>query len=98
MGNGNDANRIALQTVNQRIGKAMKRQRSRVVQADPAQFDELAQEAKHPIEFISEILCCNERAFADVPIHGGIRIGVRLVAKADRCQFSRYGFLRGAES
>ena len=90
MNNGNDANRIALQSINQRIREAMKRQRPRVVQASFAQFDKLTQEAKCPIEFISEILCRDERIFADVPIHSGIRIGLRLAAKADRCQFWRH--------
>jgi len=90
MGNGNDADHIALQTVNQRIGETVERQRPRVVCAGFAQLGELAQESKCLIDRISEIICCDERAFADVPIDSGIGIGLDLAAKTDRHQFWRH--------
>ena len=67
MGDGNDADHIALQPVDQRIGETVEGKRPCVVRAGFAQPGELAQQAKRSIEFIGEILCCDERAFADVP-------------------------------
>ena len=87
MGNGDDANRIVLQPVNQGIGKTMERQGSCVVCAGFAQLGELADEAQCLIDLISEIICCDERAFADVPVNSGIGIGLRLFAKADSHRF-----------
>lgn len=90
MSNGNDTDSIASQPVNQGIGKAMERQRPRVVCAGFAQLGELYQETKCLIELISEIPGCNERAFADVPIDSGIGVGLRLAAKTDRHPFWRH--------
>jgi len=68
----------------------VERQRPRVVCTDFAQLGELAQEAKCLIGLIGEIICCDERAFADVPIDSGIGIGLRLAAKTDLNPFWRH--------
>ena len=83
MSNGDDADYIDLQPVDQRIGETVERQRPRVARAGLAQLGEPVQEAKRLIEFIGKIICCDERAFADVPIDSGIGIVLRLVAKTD---------------
>ena len=61
----------------------MERQRPRVARAGLAQRGEPVQEAKRLIEFIGEIIRCDERAFADVPIDGGIGVALRIIAKTD---------------
>ncbi len=43
VGNGNDANSIVLQSIDQRIGEAMKRQRPRVVRTTFTQCGELVE-------------------------------------------------------
>lgn len=83
MGNGDDADDIDLQPVDQRIGETMERQRSRVARAGLAQLGEPVQQAKYSIKFIDEIIGCNERAFADVPVDSGVGIALRLIAKTD---------------
>ena len=90
MSNGNNADAIVLQPVNQGIGKAVEWQRPRVACASFAQLGELAQEAKCFIEFVSEIVCRDERALSDVPIDSGISIGLRLAAKTDLHWFLRH--------
>lgn len=83
MSNGDHADHIGLQPIDQRIRKTVEMQRPRVVRAGVAQLGEPAQEAKRLIEFIGEIIRCDERAFADVPIDSGIGIVLRLIAKTD---------------
>ena len=83
MRNGDDADHIGLQPVDQRIWKTVQMQRPRAACTGVAQLGEPAQEAQRSIEFIDEIICCDERAFADVPIDSGIGIALRLVAKTD---------------
>ena len=83
MGNGDDADHVDLHLVNQGIGEAVERQRPRVARAGFAQLGKPFQEAKRLIELIGEIIRCDERTFADVPIDSGIGIGLRLVAKTD---------------
>ena len=83
MGDGNDADHIALQPVNQGIWKAVECQSSRLARACVAQLGKLAQQIKRPIEFIGECICCDERSFAGVPIDSGFGIRLRLIAKAD---------------
>lgn len=90
MGNGNDADIIILQPVNQGIGETVEWQRPRVARASFAQLGELAQEAKCFIEFVSKIICCCERSLSDVPIDSGISIGLRLAAKTDLHWFLRH--------
>ncbi len=87
MSNGDDADHIDLQPVNQRIGETMERQRPRAALAGLAQLREPVQEGKCLIEFIDEIIRRDERAFADVPIDSGIGIALRLTAKTDPHRF-----------
>ncbi len=83
MSNGDDADQIAMQSVNQRIWKTLEDQRPRVARANATQLGKPVQEAKRSIEFIGEFVCRSERAFTGVPIDSGIGIGLRLVAKTD---------------
>lgn len=83
MGDGDDADQIALQPIDQRIWKTVEGQRPRVAGANVTQLGKPIQEAKRSIEFVGEFIRCNDCAFADVPIDGGIGIGLRLAAKAD---------------
>ena len=83
MSNGDDADYIGLQPVDQRIGETVKRQRPGVARAGLAQLGETFQEAKRLIEFVGEIIGCDERAFADVPVDGSIGIGSCRIAKTD---------------
>ncbi len=83
MSNSDDADHTGLQPVDQRIGEAVERQRTGVARARVAQLGETFQEAKCLIEFVGEIIGCDKRAFADVPVHGGIGIGSRRIAKTD---------------
>jgi len=83
MGNRDDADYIGLQPVDQRKGKTVERQRSRVARAGMAQLGKPVQEAKRSIEFIDEIIRCDECAFADEPIDSGIGIRLSLIAKTD---------------
>lgn len=83
MGNGNDSDHIVLQPIKQGIGEAMERQHPRVVSAGFAQRGKLAQEAKRLRDFISEITCCIECAFADIPVDSGIGVSLSLAAKSD---------------
>ena len=78
-----DADYIGLQPVDQRIGETVERQRPGVARAGLAQLGETVQEAKRLIEFIGEIIGCDKRTFADVPVDGGIGIGSRRIAKTD---------------
>lgn len=84
MSDGDDADHIDLQAVNQGIGKTVERQRSRVARDQFAQFGEPIQKAKRLIELVGEIIRCNECAFAYVPIDGSIGISLCLVAKTDQ--------------
>jgi hypothetical protein len=81
MSNGDDADYIDLQPVNQRIGETVERQRPRAALAGLPQLRKPVQEGKRLIEFIDEIIRCDERAFADVPIDSGIAL--RPTAKTD---------------
>ena len=90
MSNGDDADCIGLQPINQRIVKTVERQHPRAALAGLAQFGEPVKEGKRLIEFIDEIICCDERAFADVPIDSGIGIALRLVAKTDPHRLWRF--------
>ena len=87
MRNSDDPDHIDSHAVDQRIGKAVERQSSRVARDGSAQFGKPVQEIKRLIEFIGEIIRCDKRAFADVPIDSRIGIGLRLVAKTDPHQF-----------
>ncbi len=68
----------------------MERQRPRVARVGVTQLGESAQEAKRSIEFISEIIRCDECAFADVPIDSGIGVALRLIAKTDLHRLWQY--------
>ena len=81
MSNRDDADQFALQSVNQRIWKTVEGQRPRVASASVTQLGKPVQEAKRSIEFIGELIRCNECAFAGVPIDSSIGIGLRFVAK-----------------
>lgn len=83
MSNGDDADQIALQPVNQGIRKTVEGQSPRVAGASVTQLGKTVQEAKRSIKFIGEFIRCDERAFACVPIDDGIGVGLRLVAKTD---------------
>ncbi len=87
MGNGNDANSIVSQPVDQGIGEAMERQRPRVVRTTFAQCGELVEKVERSTKLIGEIFRRDERAFADIPIDRCIGIGLRLGAKADLNRF-----------
>lgn len=93
VGNRNDANGIALQTVNQGIGKTMERKRPRFVYTTFAQCRKLFQQIKGAFNFIDKVIGCNERAFSDVPVNSGIGIGLRFLAKTDSRHFLRQGLL-----
>ncbi len=90
MGDGNDADHIALQTVDQRIGEAVESKCPRIAHASFAQFGKPAQNSQCLIDLVGEIICCNQRAFADIPIDGGIGIDLRLAAKTDSQQLWRH--------
>jgi len=96
VGNGNDADGIALQTVDQGIGKTMEGKRPRLTHASLAQRRELLQQPKCSLNLADEVFCCGERAFADIPVNGGIGIGLSFIAKTDSRHFLRRGLLRGA--
>ena len=96
MSNGNDANNIVSQPVDQGIGEAMKRQRPRVVRTTFTQCGELVEKLECTIKLFGEIFRRDERAFADILIDRCIGVGLRLDAKADLNRFWRHGFLRGA--
>jgi len=68
----------------------MERQGSCVVCAGFAQLGELAQEAKCPLDFIGEIICRIECAFADIPVDSGIGVSLDFAAKSDWQQFLRH--------
>ncbi len=68
----------------------MEGQRPRVARVGVAQLGESAQEAKRLIEFIDEIIRCDECAFADVPIDSGIGVALRLIAKTDPHRLWQY--------
>lgn len=82
-GNSDNANYIDLQAVDQGIRETVESQCPRPVRAGFTQFGKPAQETKRLIDLIREIIRCDERAFADVPIDGGIGIGLCFVAKTD---------------
>jgi hypothetical protein len=90
MGNGNDTDHIVLQPVKKGIGETMERQHPRVVSTGFAQLGELAQEAKCPLDFIGEIICRIECAFADIPVDSSIGVSLGLAAKFDWQQFWRH--------
>lgn len=98
VGKRNDANGIALQTVNQGIGKAMERKRPRLVCAAFAQRGKLFQQIKGAFNFIDEVISRNERTFTDIPVNSGISIGPRFFAKTDSRYFLRHELLREAET
>lgn len=79
--NGDDADCIDLQPVDEGIREAVESQCPCIARTGFTQFGEPAQEVKRLIELIDEIVRCNERAFPDILIDGGI--GLRLVAKID---------------
>ncbi len=83
MDNGNNADYVNVQPINQGIRKAVKSQRPSAARADPAQFGKATQVVKRLIDLISKIIHCNERAFPDTPIDGSMGVGLRLVAKVD---------------
>lgn len=68
----------------------MERQCPRVARVGVAQLGESAQEAKRLIEFIGEIIRCDECAFADVPIDSGIGVALRLIAKTNPHRLWQY--------
>ena len=74
LGDGDDADYIDLKPVDQRIGKAVERQHPRVARAGFAQLREPLQEVKRLIHRIGEIVRCDKRAFADVPIDNCIGV------------------------
>ncbi len=94
VGNGNDADSIVSQPVNQGIGEAMERQRPRVVHTTFTKCGELVEKVECAIKLLGEIFRRNKRAFADIPIDHCIGVGLRLGAKADSNRFWRHGFLR----
>jgi len=96
VGYGNDADGIALETVNQGIGKTMEGKRPRLVHATCTKCRELLQQPERSLNLINEVICCNEGAFADIPVNGGIGIGLSFFAKTDSRHFLRRGLLRGA--
>lgn len=93
VGNGNNADDIALQAVNQGIGEAMKRKRSRLVRAAFAHRRKLLQQVERPFDFVDEVVRCNQRAFADILVNGGIGISLRFFVKTDLRHLLRQGLL-----
>lgn len=85
MSNGDNTDHVDLAPVAQRIRKTVKMQRPRVARAGMAQLGKLVQEAKRSIEFVGKIIGSDIRAFADVPVDGGI--GSHRIAKTDPHQF-----------
>lgn len=90
MGDGNDADHIALQTVDQRIGETRERKRPRVAHTGFAQLGKPVQNVQCLTDLIGEIVCCDQRAFADIPIDSGVGIGLRLAAKTDSQRLWRH--------
>ena len=62
-----------------------------------AQRGKLLQQDKGAFNLINEVLCCDEGAFADIPVNGGIGISLRFLAKTDSRHFLHQGLLREAE-
>ena len=91
-----DANLVALNTVDQRIGKTVKRQHSYVVNGLLAHRRKVTQQTIRLIECIGEILCGYKSALTDISVGSSIGIGLRFVAKTDSHQLWRRLFLRGA--
>lgn len=91
VGNGNDANGIALQAVNQGIGKTMEGKRTGLVRTALTQRGKLSQQSDGSFNLVDEVVCRNERAFVDIPVDGGIGVGLRLFAKTDLRHFLRRG-------
>lgn len=91
VGNGNDANGIALQPVNQGIRKAMKGKRTGLVHTAVTQRWKLSQQSEGSFNLVDEVVRRNERAFVDIPVDGGIGIGLRLFTKTDWRHFLRRG-------
>lgn len=89
VGNGNDANGIALQAINQGIRKTMKGKRTGLVRTALTQRGKLLQQPEGPFNLVEEVVRRNERAFADIPVDGGIGVGLRLFAKTDLRHFLR---------
>lgn len=87
MSNGDDANNIISQPVEQGIGETMKRQQPRVVHTTFAQCSELIEKVKRTTKLFGEIFHRNERAFADIPVGRCIDVGLCLGAKADLNRF-----------
>lgn len=83
MRNGDDADCIDLQPVDDGIREAVKSQCPCIACTGFTQFGEPAQQVKRLIDLINKIIRCSERAFPDIPIDGSMGVGVRLVAKID---------------
>jgi len=93
MGNGDDTDGIALQPVNQGIGKTMKGKRPRPVRTAFAQRGELPQQPERSFDLVDEVVRRDECAFADIPVDGGIGVGLRLITKTDLQHSLRQGLL-----
>ncbi len=74
----------------------MEGKRPRFVHTTSTQRGKLLQQPEGSFDLVDEVFRCNERAFADIPVNGGISICLRFFAKADPRHFLRQGLLRGA--
>ena len=98
VGNCNDTNGIALQAINQGVRKPMEGKRPRLVCAAFTQRRELLQQPEGSLNLIDEVFRCDEGAFADIPVNGGIGIDLRFFTKTDSRRFLHRGLLCGAGS
>lgn len=89
VGNSNDADGIALQSIDQGIGKTMKRKRAGLVHTALTQRRKLSQQSEGSFNLVDEVVRRNERTFVDIPVDGRISIGLRLFAKTDLRHFLR---------
>lgn len=98
MGDSDDTDGIALYSVNQGIRKIMEGKRSGLAFTTLTHCRELSQQSERTFDLVDELVRCAKRAFADVPINGGIGIGLRFIANADLKHFLHRGLWCEAET
>lgn len=81
--NSNNVKGTALKSVDQGIGKTMEWKRPYLVRAAFTQRGELLQQPERTFDLVDEVIRRNVRAFADIPVNGGIGVGLRFLAKTD---------------
>ncbi len=90
MGDGNDADSVGLQSVDQGIREVMERQHPSFSGTRFAELGETGQHAQRLFDLADKILCGDECAFAYVPIDSGVGVDLSLAAKTNREQLWRH--------